>query len=176
MENCEQAPGLNMIQHGEWVHDEYKKLIANLEQGGECKELQDVWTKFGPTLPPPDVLRSYHVYHDCGKHLCLTISDDGRRHFPNHAEISSKQYSIIFPSDVFSAILIARDMDFHVLRGDDLQKILRNPIAPILYLSAWAEINANAQMFGGRDSESYKIKRSRLIQAGKNFLTSKDKS
>ena len=169
MTNCEQAPGLNMLQHGEKVHEEYVKLITNLNNNVECAELQALWSKFGPTLPPHQVLRKYHVYHDCGKHLCLTI-EDGKRHFPNHAEISSNQYSIIFPEDTFTSVLIARDMDFHILRGDDLIKCLHNPIAPILFFSAWAEINANAEMFGGRESDSYKIKRSRLIQAGKKLL------
>jgi hypothetical protein len=61
-------------------------------------------------------------------------------------------------------------MDFHLLKGDDLIKLCESPFAPILYFTAWAEINSNATMFGGYESESYKIKRSRLIQAGKKLL------
>jgi len=172
MEQCEQAPGLNMLQHGQAVHEQYLKLLQELNEGTvECKELRDLYAKFGPNLPPPEVLKKYHVYHDCGKHLALVI-ENGKRHFPNHAEVSAKQYATIFPDDGFTKQLIAMDMDFHLHRGDDLLRTCRSPFAPILYFTAWAEVNANAEMFGGRNSESYKIKRSRLIQAGKKLLNS----
>ena len=171
MSACEQAPGLNMIQHGESVHEHYKALILALnEDSTEYKELRDFYARYRGKLPPAEVLERYHIYHDCGKHLCLTINCDGKRQFPNHAEISAKQFSLIFPEDGFSKYLIAHDMDFHILRGDNLLRTCRSPFAPILYLTAWAEINANAEMFGGRESESYKIKRSRLIQAGKKLM------
>jgi hypothetical protein len=174
MKRCEQAPGLNMLQHGEKVHQEYNALMESLSLGNECEELQAILLKFGGNLPPSEVLKQYHVYHDCGKHLCLTITEDGKRHFPNHAAISANQYAVVFPEDKFTSILIAHDMDFHICKGDELMRVISNPIAPILYFTAWAEINANASMFGGKSSESYKIKRSRLIQAGKKLLKSKE--
>jgi len=170
MASCEQAPGLNMLQHGQAVHEHYKQLIAELEAGThESKELQALYEQLKHNLPPPETLKRYHIYHDCGKHLCLTIGPDGKRRFPGHAEASARQFSNIFPDDGFTKALIARDMDFHCLRGDDLLRLWKSPFAPILYFTAWAEINANAEMFGGRGSESYKIKRSRLIQAGKKY-------
>lgn len=171
MQSCEQAPGLNMLQHGELVHSEYIKLIEQLEaNSNEYAELHALYAKLTNKLPPPDVLRKYHVYHDCGKHLCLEIGEDGKRRYPNHAECSAQQYSKLFSEDGFTTQLIRMDMDFHILRGEDLLKLCRSPFAPILYFTAWAEVNANASMFGGKDSESYKIKRSRLIQAGKKLL------
>ena len=174
MESCEQAPGLNMLQHGQQVHNEYLKLNEQLNSNTiKCKELEAFWQRFKHAIPPSSVLEKYHTYHDCGKPLCLEISADGKRRFPNHAKLSAKQYSIIFPADKFTSILIEHDMDFHTCKGDDLNDLLKNPIAPILYITAWAEINANAQMFGGFDSESYKIKRSRLIQSGKKLLNYK---
>ena len=172
MQLCEQAPGLNMLQHGQLVHEKYKELIAALNVNSiEYAELSQLYARFGSRLPPASVLERYHVYHDCGKHLCLTI-EDGKRRFPNHAEVSSRQYATVFPDDCFTAQLIRMDMDFHILRGDDLDKLCKSPFAPILYFTAWAEVNANAEMFGGKDSESYKIKRKRLIQAGKKLLNS----
>lgn len=175
MEACEQTKGMNMIQHGQMVHAHYQLLVQQLQSGlHDCKELQALWTKFGRTLPHPSILERYHVYHDCGKHLCLTIDEQGRRHFPNHAECSAQQYAHIFPEDGFTAALIRHDMDFHLMRGDDLKQLWKSPFAPILYFTAWAEINANAEMFGGRESESYKIKRSRLIQAAKKFINTKE--
>lgn len=171
MKCCEQAPGLNMLQHGQLVHDEYKKLITALNANDiQYAVLAPLYERFKRSLPPAEVLERYHVYHDCGKHLALIIGEDGKRRYPNHAEISAKQFSIIFPDDGFSAQLIRMDMDFHIMRGEDLEKLCRSPFAPILYFTAWAEINANAEMFGGKESESYKIKRSRLIQAGKKLL------
>jgi hypothetical protein len=171
MEACQQAPGMNMLEHGISVHESYKELIKALgENSIKCEELRALWSNFKDTLPPPDVLKQYHVFHDCGKHLCLTIDEEGKRRFPNHAAESTKQYSIVFPEDGFTAKLISKDMDFHMLKGDDLLKLCESPFAPILYFTAWAEINSNAAMFGGYESESYKIKRSRLIQAGKKLL------
>ena len=160
-----------MLEHGQMVHAHYKILISQLSAGEyECKELQDLWDAVGSTCPTPEVLERYHVYHDCGKHLCLTIDEEGRRHFPDHATWSAKQYSHIFPEDGFTATLIRRDMEFHTLRGDDLLCLCESPFALILYFTAWAEINANAEMFGGRESDSYKIKRKRLLKAAKKLL------
>jgi hypothetical protein len=168
MEACLQAPNLNMLQHGQLVHEKYKELIDELEKGEAPTELQQIYSKF--SLPPASVLQPYHVYHDCGKHLTLTIDEDGKRHFPDHANISAQQYSHLFPDDLFTTNLIRRDMDFHTARGDELLELIKHPLAPILFFTAWAEINANASMFGGKDSQSYKIKTKRLIQAAKKFL------
>lgn len=169
MKACEQAPNLNMLQHGELVHKKYKLLMTQLSEGTtKYAELRSLFMQY--KLPPPSILANYHIYHDCGKHLTLTIGEDGKRRFPNHAEVSANQYSHIFPDDQFTVNLIRKDMDFHTLRGDDLMDLLKHPLAPALYFSAWAEIMANAEMFGGEDSDSYKIKAKRLIQAGKKLL------
>jgi hypothetical protein len=171
MEQCQQTPTLNMLQHGQAVHDEYIKLIQELDAGTiKHPELCKLYERYKHTLPPIELLKKYHVYHDCGKHLCLCIDENGRRHYPNHAAESATQFSKIFPDECFITKLISMDMDFHTLKGDDLLHLCKSPFAPILYFTAWAEINANAIAFGGIDSESYKIKRSRLIQAGKKLL------
>lgn len=60
-------------------------------------------------------------------------------------------------------------MDFHSLRGDDIIELWKQPYAATLYFTAWAEIIANSQMFGGFDSTSFKIKKKALIQAGKKY-------
>lgn len=165
-----------MLQHGQLVHEKYKLLMwlmSTLEADDiEYAQLLRIYKKVQHQLPPVEVLERYHVYHDCGKHLALTIDEDGKRRYPDHASISSRQYLHLFPEETLTAHLIERDMDFHTLRGDDLIKLCRSPFAPILYFTAWAEIEANAEMFGGKESESYKIKRSRLLQAGKKLLNS----
>ena len=167
MRQCEQAPGFNMLQHGESVAHQYRQLIEQLESGQCVSKITSLYDKLKSKLPPPEVLRPYHVYHDCGKHLCLEIDEQGRRHFPNHAKLSAKQYELIFPEDKFTVVLIRKDMDFHTMKGEELEQLCKSPFAPILYFTAWAEINANAEMFGGRDSTSYKIKAKKLLKATK---------
>lgn len=170
MEQCEQAPGLNMLGHGQLVHAKYRALMDQLASNSHpCPHLAAIYAKF--ELPPAHTLERYHVYHDCGKHLVATVNEDGRRQFPNHAQASAQQYALLFPEDTRTAHLILHDMDFHTLRGDDLLALCQDPLAPILYFTAWAEVYANAEMFGGQQSDSFKIKAKRLIQAGKKLLT-----
>ena len=159
-----------MLQHGEAVHEHYRALFDRLEKGEECEQLQKVWALLKDQLPPIDALKRYHVFHDCGKHLCRTIDDCGKQHFTNHAEMSAQQYALVWPSDTVTPHLIRHDMAFHSARGEELGLIWKDQMAPILYFTAWAEIYANAEMFGGTQSESFKIKRSRLIQAAKKRL------
>lgn len=169
MAACEQAPGLDMLQHGQAVHDHYQRLTRQLEAGDipwpvlACVYARQAW-------PAANRLERYHLYHDCGKHLVAEVGEDGKRRFPGHAEASARQYAVLFPEDAWTRHLIRHDMDFHVLRGEDLESLCRDPAAPALYLTAWAEVCANAEMFGGRQSDSFKIKAKRLIQAGKKLL------
>jgi hypothetical protein len=169
MTQCEQAPGLNMLGHGQSVHAKYGQLMAQLEAGHPpCPLLGEIHAAF--IWPATATLERYHVYHDCGKHLVATVNAEGKRQFPGHAQASAKQYARLFPEDLTTAHLIAHDMDFHTLRGDDLVALCADPLAPVLYLTAWAEVYANAEMFGGLTSDSFKIKSKRLIQAGKKLL------
>jgi hypothetical protein len=171
MAACEQAPGHNMLQHGQAVHDHYRRLVAQLEaQEAPCPELAAIYARC--TWPAVTALERYHLYHDCGKHLVLAVDAEGKRRFPGHAEASAQQYALLFPEDTWSQQLIRRDMDFHTLRGDDLLALCQDPLAPVLYLTAWAEVHANATMFGGFHSDSFKIKAKRLVQAGKKLLNS----
>jgi hypothetical protein len=39
------------------------------------------------------------------------------------------------------------------------------PYAKHLYATAWSELFANAELFGGFESDSFKIKRKKLIKA-----------
>lgn len=170
MTACEQAPGQHMLQHGDAVHHHYQQLIQQLESG-TCAwpVLSQVYARF--TWPEAATLEPYHRYHDCGKPFVLTIDEEGRRHFPDHAAASAHQYALLFPQDTWTADLIRKDMDFHTLRGEALDSLCQDPQAPALYLTAWAEVCANATMFGGLQSDSFKIKAKRLIQAGKKLLT-----
>lgn len=171
MRACEQTSGLNMIQHGEAVHKHYLQLINRLESGGiEAPILQTIYDQHQGRLISVGELQKYHLYHDCGKPICLTIDENGKRHYLNHAGVSAEQYAIIFPDDVHTADLIANDMAFHTTKCST-DTIYDHSDALTLYFTAWAETYANAEMFGGTVSDSFKIKRSHLIQAGKRLLT-----
>ena len=67
--------------------------------------------------------------------------------------------------DSIFAEMILHDMDFHTLKGDDLKETCKLPYASHLYATAWAAIFSNAELFGGTQSDSFKIKRKKLIKA-----------
>lgn len=181
MNNTLQCEGMTITQHGEMVSRYYHQMLSfiysyqtTLEEGEEPllemddnthKKLYDFYMKYCRSFMPTTIVNQYHLYHDCGKPLCLEVDENGKRHFPNHAQLSYEQYKIIDPDNFIVQELIFHDMDFHVMKGDDIDKLWRNPLAPTLYITAWAELYANAQMFGGCDSTSFKIKRKQLIKA-----------
>ena len=171
MRACEQAPGLDMWAHGEWVHTHYQRLYDALLQGQAPKELQAWFTRalggdHGCLLSPQEAC-AYHIYHDCGKPLALKVGEDGRRHFPQHADISAAQYALLFPTDIQTRGLIAHDMDFHVARGDAISQVWALPHAPTLYLTAWAEIYANALCLAARRHRVFVSKNPVWCSAGK---------
>lgn len=170
MSRCEQAPGHNMLQHGQAVHAHYIALMDRVRTDPAAHPQLAAILEHA-ALPPATSLAPYHLYHDCGKHLVLTVTEEGKRQFPGHAQASAQQYALLFPADAMTRHLIEHDMDFHTLRGDDLLALCQDPLAPVLYATAWAEVYANAAMFGGTQSDSFKIKAKRLTQAGKKLLS-----
>lgn len=62
------------------------------------------------------------------------------------------------------------DMDAHLLKADGLAEFASRPQAIPLLLTALAEIHANAAMFGGLDSTSFKIKWKHLNKRGRQVL------
>lgn len=116
-------------------------------------------------LPSDRTLEMYTLYHDCGKPYCLVVDEEGRRHFPNHASISAVIFSEHF-DDRIAAHLVEHDMDAHVLRSDGVVEFSKTEYSGTLLLAALAEIHANAGMFGGLDSTSFKIKWKNLDRRG----------
>jgi hypothetical protein len=119
-------------------------------------------------LLPSDTLLTYALYHDCGKPFCRTIDADGKQHFPNHAEISAKIWREN-GGDEHIARLISMDMDIHLLKADQLNEFCQRSEAISLLLSGLAEIHANAKMFGGIESISFKIKWKQIEKRGKQI-------
>lgn len=117
-----------------------------------------------------ETIRLYNIYHDCGKPFCLVVTEDGRRHFPNHAEESAKVWSSISDNKKVGE-LIGLDMLLHTCNAKELEALnLDIKTAFTLLITALAELHSNAEMFGGIQSTSFKIKYKRWNKRGKQIL------
>lgn len=106
---------------------------------------------------------------NCGKPRCLEIDADGRRHFPDHAAVSSRAWAEA-GGDPEVGDLIAMDMDVHLLKGEEVEAFSQRPEARALLLTALSEIHANAAMFGGIGSVGFKSKWKHLDRRGRAIL------
>lgn len=174
MKQCEQMPSLSVLEHGIMVSDHYRDLIGYIRDGGDLQldwRLPD-WIKDRRLLErllPDELMETYQVYHDCGKPFCLVIDEDGKRRFPDHAQVSRNTW-LSLDGDERIADLIGMDMDAHLLKDEGVAAFAKRPQAVALILTALAEIHANATMFGGIESTSFKIKWKQLDKRGKAIL------
>lgn len=159
----EQMKGVSVLEHGHMVNRAYKALIHELEANTHIES--ELYHSMKDRILDSEVIDTYQIYHDCGKAFCK--DESGR--FPDHAQHSYNQWKALFPEDDVISNLMLLDMGFHTFRDEQLEELCYNILAPTLYFTAWAELEANAAMFGGHDSDSYKIKRKRLIKAGKKL-------
>ncbi len=127
-------------------------------------------------LLPINIISTYQMYHDIGKPYCKSydIENNGKYHFYNHAALSAKTYSQIDNSYLIST-LIERDMDIHLLKAEQIDNFIGSSeldimIAITLLISGLSEIHANAEMFGGLNSTSFKIKYKQINSRGKTIL------
>jgi hypothetical protein len=175
MKTCFQFENVDMYEHGLMVNREYTNILYMLQLGLVDEvfppELLDIFKTH--TLLPLDVMSKYQILHDCGKPLCLKVDEQGRRQYPNHAFISYQQVLKLFPLDSDLQYLVLHDMDFHTLKNEELESLAKSKYGFSLYLTAWAELIANSQMFGGYDNVSFKIKRKKLIKSLKLFRDNK---
>lgn len=176
MTNCEQTQGQSVLQHGESVKNYLFDLLNHLRNQHQLKYdwLLPDWIYENKdfilnSLPSDQTLDLYTTMHDCGKPFCLTIDTDGKKHFPNHAEVSYQIFTQLF-NDSIVAELIRHDMDIHLLKSDGVEQFCQNPYALTLLLTGLAEIHSNASMFGGINSTSFKIKHKCITQRGKQII------
>jgi hypothetical protein len=177
MKSCKQTKGQSVLDHGisvkKYTFDLLNHLRFNLPLKYDWKLPEWLYENkelILSSLPSDKDLKYYTILHDCGKPYCLTIDDKGR-HFPDHANVSSKIYSQIFNNDTVSS-LIKHDMDIHLLKSVDVDQFCENPFAITHLIVGLAEIHSNAQMFGGFDSTSFKIKWKSINQRGKQIIKS----
>jgi hypothetical protein len=170
MHECEQFPGMSVLDHGMDVHARYLDLISNSPK--LRWRLPDWVDALKPLQLPLDVMRLYQIYHDCGKPFCRVVDDEGKQHFPNHAQVSYDTWMRYAdtPEDGQVGELIRMDMLAHTVKGEAIDTFIQHPEAPSLLLTALAEIHSNAGWLGQLDSDQFKIKWKQLDKIGKRMV------
>lgn len=165
--------GLSVLAHGESVHDYYLDLRNHILAGSPLKyewKLPE-WMRssrlWGMRLPD-EIIEEYQVFHDCGKPYCREVDQDGRAHYPDHARISEKTW-ISAGGNELAARLMGLDMEIHLLKAEELESFCRREEAATLLITGFCEIHANAAMFGGLDSTSFKMKWKHIDRRGKQI-------
>jgi len=172
MQNCLQTQGQSIYQHGLSVKEHYFDLLFMLKENTALPgwRLPEWFFQYREQilniLLPEDIVKEYLIFHDCGKPYCLLIDEEGGRHFPNHAD---KSYDIWLKvgGNIQAAKLMKMDMLIHKMKAVDIDQFIKNPEAITLLLSGLAETHSNAKMFGGIESESFKIKWNQINKRGK---------
>lgn len=177
MIKCEQTVGQSVYQHGVSVNQHFEELIYNLdsfsfENWKIPNWINEYKDKLLSNIHDKDIISMYLLYHDCGKSWCLTFDDQGNRHFPNHTNVS-KQKFLEAGGDPIVANLIGWDMCIHILNSTEIQQKLESEWtikdACTLLLASLSEIHSNSKMFGGTESQSFKIKYKQIERRGKQI-------
>jgi hypothetical protein len=172
MKECPQTDTQSVYEHGVSVKEHIFELISFLKTGQvpEGWRLPDWMHMYREqilaSLLLEDIIKAYAVFHDCGKPYCLIIDDKGRRHFPDHPEISHNVWLAVSNNKTI-AKLILMDMKIHTMKAADVEEFCQHQEAITLLIAGLAEVHSNAKMFGGIDSESFKIKWSQINKRGK---------
>lgn len=169
MMTCEQSSGQTILQHGESVAATFKEIASGSGDYFIPDFVRENLQFLLDRCPSADILETYHIFHDCGKPECLTIDENGKRHFPCHAMVSARTW-LVAGGDQYIGRLIEHDMDMHTLKAADIPEYRHMDIAPALLLTAWAELNSNARMFGGIESTSFKIKAKSLTKVSRAII------
>lgn len=163
MESCQQNDFQTIYQHGQNIAECFRRIFDYLDGKDSLSDwkipkwLEVYKDKIKSKLLDRDKILQYALFHDCGKPFCLEIDNNGKRHFPNHAQISYQTW-LTAGGDEEIANLIHMDMDIHLLKEDGIAEFASRKEAITLLLAGLAEIHGNAKMFGGIDSTSFKIK------------------
>jgi hypothetical protein len=171
MQQCQQAVGQSVYQHGVSVKEHIFQIINYLETGHIAGNWQlpswidEYRLQIKSKLLSKEIIEEYTIFHDCGKPYCLTIDSDGKRHFPNHAEHSYQTW-INVGGDLQAAKLMKMDMIIHTMKASDIDDFIKHEECITLLLAGLAEVHSNAKMFGGIDSVSFKIKWNQINKRG----------
>jgi hypothetical protein len=176
-----QSKTQSVLDHGISVYKTFNTLIKSIKENIDldlmipehlkCKELLN-------HLLDINIIHKYLIFHDIGKPYCMVWNEENNKYsFPDHANVSYKKYLEVSndKNKVQISKLIKHDMDFHLLKPGDVEKYLidselnSNEIITLLF-ACLSELNSNAQMFGGYDSTSFKIKYKNFLKISKKIL------
>lgn len=169
----------SVLQHGESVYKYYQEIIKSLKYGHATDpeiKIPDTYYKYAldimDNLFDEETMKEYMILHDCGKPYCRTVDEDGKQHFPDHANKSYEVYMQVWGNPTVGE-LIRSDMDIHVLKDEGISQFMEKSQAQICthLIVGLAELLSNAQMFGGIDSTGFKIKYKNLEKRSKKILT-----
>ncbi len=174
MINTPQTNTQNVLEHGISINKYFNDLIGERKLDWRLPEWFTSNEDFiMSNLHDYSTIQEYQIFHDMGKPYCLEIDSEGRRHFPNHAQVSYETHKKYSNNSTVSD-LILKDMVFHTIKADDVQEFINsNDIKTVLTLlvTALCELHSNAAMFGGIESDSFKIKFKQLDRRGKQVLS-----
>lgn len=178
MKACEQTKGMSVLEHGLMVCDYYRDLYSHLYEDTRLKYEWKIpnWVMENKQFILNELchdytMQEYMIMHDCGKPYCRSVDEDGRQHFQDHANVSADVWSKMFPADKMVSELIRNDMQIHTIKSEDLVEFTKNPLAVSLLITGLCEIHANASMFGGIESTSFKIKWKQIDRRGKHIVS-----
>lgn len=174
MKNTLQSNNQSVYDHCLSVKNYVKDLLNYLFI--QDKSLEYTWQKpnwldcykndITKNLLDVNIILEYVLWHDLSKPYCLEIDSEGKRHFKDHEKVS---YDIWMQIDGREDIgrLILSDMDIHRLRKENIEEFIKRKECITLLIVGLAEIHSNAEMFGGFNSDSFKIKWKRINKLGK---------
>lgn len=168
MKATKQAKNQSIIQHGLSVWSYTCRLLNDDTEGFRLPQwYNDYKDDIYSNLHDYKTIKHYNIWHDIGKPFCITFDENGKHHFPDHAKKSKEIWDSVFPDKTVISTLIEHDMDFHTLKADQiLEQGLSTQDLCTLMITALAELHSNAAMFGGIESDSFKIKFKKLEKAG----------
>ena len=175
MDACFQFEDQNVYEHGKSVADFATRLLSD---SFDLLLLDDMrlpeWfianrsSLLEKIYPLREDFVTYCIMHDCGKPYCRTEDGDGKVHFSNHEQVSFERWvEISGDPNGLIAQCILHDMDMHRFKGNQVDELVAFPFIECLLVSSLAEIHANAQMFGGIDTDGFKIKYAQIERRGK---------
>lgn len=172
MKVCPQTKDLNVLEHGQMVWEHTKRIISGDWEGMKIPDwFKENFVKIISNLHDIKVIKQYNIYHDCGKPYCLEYDENGKKHFPNHAQKSKQVWLQLFPKDLLVSNLMGWDMCLHTETAEEIKAHNWDvKTAMTLLVTAMAEIHANSTMFGGIDSTSFKIKWKKINKRGKMLI------
>ena len=163
----------NVLEHGNSVNKYFNDLIGDMKLDWRLPNwLQENKDFILQNLHSYQDIKEYQIMHDCGKPYCITIDEEGRRHFTDHANVSANTFSKISDNKIITD-LISKDMVFHTIKADEVEDFINNnslQTVLTLLVTSLCELHSNASMFGGIESTSFKIKYKQLDKRGNQVL------